>query len=193
MLSLFGFISLSTANCFGKFALVRKVYEIHDNIKLGGSKKIDRVIQSLPFYLFGIAGFVYGISGLVDFIVFNLLEFWTDSNPLGLNEYDENGRYAKTFEQNGEKFQFVYSNYGQRLDLTFVKSGNSETLVFFKNQTDKIFKEVNGELQEVNTESHELGDKTLIQMVVGGKLKSEKLVETNSLNDLKTTYSGYSL
>ena len=35
----------------------------------------------------------------IDIVILNLIEFWTDSNPLGLNEYNKEGQYVKSFKK----------------------------------------------------------------------------------------------
>lgn len=70
------FLSVHVSGCFGSFALVRKVYGINESISE------NKFIRWAVFLGFSIIP-VYGISGLVDVLVLNSLEFWTGSNPLG--------------------------------------------------------------------------------------------------------------
>jgi hypothetical protein len=69
------FLSVHVSGCFGSFALVRKVYGINESIS---DNKFIRWVVFLGFSIIP----VYGISGLVDVLVLNSLEFWTGSNPL---------------------------------------------------------------------------------------------------------------
>lgn len=75
-----GSIMVSQSGCFGEFALTRKVYEFHDEIS------DSKFVKSLLFWLVG--GFVYSITGFLDAVIFNLIEFWGGSNPLSMNEGD---------------------------------------------------------------------------------------------------------
>jgi hypothetical protein len=71
---------VSQSGCFGEFALVRKVYNW--NADIGG-----KFVNTLVFYLLNIIP-VYGIAGFVDFVILNLIEFWSGSNPMSMNEGD---------------------------------------------------------------------------------------------------------
>jgi hypothetical protein len=71
---------ISQSGCFGEFALVRKVYNW--NADIGG-----KFVNTLVFYVLNIIP-VYGIAGFIDFVILNLIEFWSGSNPLSMNEGD---------------------------------------------------------------------------------------------------------
>jgi hypothetical protein len=68
-------LSVHVSGCFGSFALVRKVYGINESIS---DNKFIRWVVFLGFSILP----VYGISGLVDVLVLNTMEFWTGSNPI---------------------------------------------------------------------------------------------------------------
>ena len=72
---------LFTTGCFGKFAVVKTVYKFHDGI--AGNDMAGKVIKSLLLVFIGHA--VYGFSAFVDVCLFNVIEFWTGSNPLAMN------------------------------------------------------------------------------------------------------------
>jgi hypothetical protein len=67
-------VAIPATGCFGKFALVRKVYGF--NASVG-----DKFLRSLVTWVFVIVP-VYSLSTLVDFVIFNTIEFWTGSNPV---------------------------------------------------------------------------------------------------------------
>ncbi|MGJ4747470.1 DUF3332 family protein [Leptospira sp. SA-E8] len=173
----------SLANCFGKFALVRVFYNANDGINVGGGL-LAKIVKTVLFYI--PFGFLMAIGGFIDFLLFNLIEFWSGSNPVGLNEYDKEGRYAKSFEQDGEKLTLVYTNFGSRLDLTAVsKEGKSETLTAFRAQPGKFFVEREGQLSEIEVTSQSVGSQVILKLTEQGKLKSSKVVEAQSLQDLQ--------
>jgi hypothetical protein len=70
------FLAVNVSGCFGSFALVRKVYGINESISE------NKFIRWAVFLGFSIIP-VYAISGAVDALVLNSLEFWTGNNPLG--------------------------------------------------------------------------------------------------------------
>ncbi len=63
-----------SAGCFGKFQLTRKVYEINQSIQ-------DKYLRSAVTWVFVIIP-VYGVAGILDFILFNVIEFWSGENPV---------------------------------------------------------------------------------------------------------------
>lgn len=66
-----GFVS---SGCFGKFQLTRKVYEVNRSMEEKYSRSaLTWVLVIVP---------VYAIAGLLDFVAFNLIEFWSGQNPL---------------------------------------------------------------------------------------------------------------
>ncbi len=61
-----------SAGCFGKFQLTRKLYDINQSID-------EKYIRSAATWLFVIP---YAVTGLLDFVIFNVIEFWTGENPV---------------------------------------------------------------------------------------------------------------
>jgi len=67
--------------------MTKKVYEFHRNIEYKwGDEAVFLVCAYLP---------VYAIAVLGDTIIFNSIEFWTDSNPLLTDKSDRPVRVAK--------------------------------------------------------------------------------------------------
>ena len=63
-----------TTGCFGKFALTRKLYGWNDSFD-------NKFVKTIVFWAFNIIP-VYGVLGTADFLVLNLIEFWSGSNPV---------------------------------------------------------------------------------------------------------------
>ena len=82
-----GSVLTTQTGCFGTFALTRKAYEFHDGLT------DSKFLKSLLFWIPG--GFVYGIVGFIDVVILNLIEFWSGSNPLSMNEGDYEMQMAK--------------------------------------------------------------------------------------------------
>ncbi|MCB1140754.1 MAG: DUF3332 family protein [Leptospiraceae bacterium] len=184
LLLLLSFTSIT--NCFGKFAIVRKVYEFNDSLKAGDGF-INKFVKTLVMYAFWIIP-VWGISFAVDLIIVNLIEFWTDNNIIGLNEYNEEGIYVKNFENGNESLTLTYSNFGSRMQMD-IRSGNQEdSLIVLRKEPGKIYKEVDGSLQEIQMSSVSLGNKTILKMWSDGKLKSSRIIETQNLRDLEKSF-----
>lgn len=61
--------------CYGQFALTKKIHSWNGQIT------DNKFVHTLVFWAFVIVP-VYEVAGLADAIVFNLVEFWSGSNPL---------------------------------------------------------------------------------------------------------------
>ncbi|MBU5635971.1 DUF3332 domain-containing protein [Geomonas sp. Red69] len=119
---------VSLQGCYGKMALTRKVYQVNGEVG-------DKYLRSLVTWVFIIVP-VYGIAALVDFVLFNTIEFWSGHNPVAQGEkdfqYSENGDTFKVHAQkSGETLRYTFNRYhgDTYLDtLTIdwnVKTGNS--------------------------------------------------------------------
>lgn len=61
--------TVTTTGCFGRFRLVRAVYDFNEGIG-------NKFARSLVTWAMIIVP-VYGVAGLIDFVVLNTVEFWT--------------------------------------------------------------------------------------------------------------------
>jgi hypothetical protein len=78
MLASLLFMGVIQTGCFGSFALTKKVYEFNDGLE-------NKWLKSIAFWGLNIIP-VYGFAGFVDVVILNLVEFWTGSNPLAMQE-----------------------------------------------------------------------------------------------------------
>jgi hypothetical protein len=69
---------LTAFGCYGSFNLTTKVYKFNGG--LGG-----KFVNELGFLVMCIIP-VYEVAGTIDVIVLNTIEFWTDKNPISVNE-----------------------------------------------------------------------------------------------------------
>ncbi|HMV42513.1 MAG TPA: DUF3332 family protein [Leptospiraceae bacterium] len=187
LLLMVGITLTSFANCFGKFSLTRKVYAFNEGI--GGGDWAGKIIRTLLMYVY----FFFFIGGLVffiDIVILNLIEFWTDSNPLGLNEYNKEGKYVKSFSKDGETLKLTYINFGQKLYIDMSNGEKSEQLVVLRSEKGKFFKEKDDKLEEVSIDSINVGSKMILRMATNGKLESSKVVETKDFKQLESKYAG---
>ena len=146
-----------SGNCFGKFALVRKIYDVNDGLTFGATGKLGGVIKSIVMLVFVFLP-VYGISLFLDIVVFNLLEFWTDKNPMAVNE---NPVQELASEGNTSVTKKVD---GDRMDLVFKNNQTVETIVVFKNKPGKFYTEKNAKLEEIKLNSMEFGSVSILSM-----------------------------
>ncbi len=143
---------LFSTGCFGEFALTRKVYEFHDGIM--GDDMVGKLVKTILLYIPG--EIVYGISGFVDIIILNLIEFWTGSNPLAMVEGQSETQFVMyqgvQYQITATKNQFEFTalsgeNAGKINSITFnnndmawynTSNGNSEKLIQYQVEGDKI-------------------------------------------------------
>ncbi len=64
----------AATGCYGKFNLTRKIYEANSQVQ---EKWLRSCVTALLIVIP-----VYGIAALLDWIVFNTIEFWSGKNPI---------------------------------------------------------------------------------------------------------------
>jgi len=85
-----------SAGCFGKFQLTRNLYDINKSVK-------DKYLRSAVTWIFVIP---YGLTGFLDFAVFNLIEFWSGENPIAV------GPQARVYEKGDERAEMMIAREG---------------------------------------------------------------------------------
>jgi hypothetical protein len=146
-----------SGNCFGKFGLVRKIYDVNDGLTFGATGKLGGVIKSIVMLVFVFLP-VYGISFFLDIIVFNLIEFWTDKNPMALND-----KPVKELASEGNT-SISKKVDGDRMDLIIKNNQSVESIVVFKNKPGKFYTEKNSKLEEIKLNSMEFGSVSILSM-----------------------------
>ena len=128
-----------SAGCFGKFQLTRKLYDINQSID-------EKYVRSVVTWLFVIP---YAVTGLVDFIVFNVIEFWSGENPVAETKVtkvhvQENGRTVLTLSRDGSGTLAVIERYeGERLVSTLrVRDDGKGTVAAVETAEGRIVREV---------------------------------------------------
>ncbi|MCC6275874.1 MAG: DUF3332 family protein [Leptospiraceae bacterium] len=183
---LVGGFFLAFGNCFGKFALIRKFYAAHDGINVGSGMLARFVKTILLWFPFGI---LYAISAFFDLILFNLIEFWTGNNVVGLNEYSKDGVFVKNFENGDEKLKLTYSGFGARVSIDVKKGNYAESFVALRSEPGKLYKESNGSLSEIEVSSQTVGSKMILKMAQGGKLQSTKIVDVKDYQTIEKRFA----
>ena len=103
-----------SAGCFGKFQLTRKLYDINQSID-------EKYVRSAATWLFVIP---YAVTGLLDAVIFNVIEFWTGENPVAEAKVTKvyaqgSGRTVLTLSRDGSATVAVIERYeGKRLVST---------------------------------------------------------------------------
>ncbi|MFH0919821.1 MAG: DUF3332 domain-containing protein [Fibrobacterota bacterium] len=105
------------SGCYGQFYLTKKIYKW--NGSLG-----DKFLNSIVCWLL-ITVQVYTVAGAADFFFFNVLEFWTGSNPLAMKEGDIQ---QQTVTQDGVVYNIKATQ--DRFDISRVGSDAAVSLVY---------------------------------------------------------------
>jgi hypothetical protein len=120
--------------CFGSFELTKKVYEFNEGVG-------DKFVQELVFLVL-CAVPVYEIAGAFDLFVLNLIEFWTDANPMAMREGQIEQKLVKhegkLYQITTTKNQYsinvlVGEGAGNKLDIVY----NPETTTWTANNGTK--------------------------------------------------------
>ena len=114
-------ILITQSGCFGSFNLTKKVYDWND------TAVNDKFVKSLLFLGLCIVP-VYEISLLVDAVVFNLIEFWSGSNPVAMEEGDSEMQLV-TFKGNDYRIVATKSTF-TTTQLTGIQAGEVRILKF---------------------------------------------------------------
>ena len=103
-----------SAGCFGKFQLTRKLYDVNQSID-------EKYVRSAATWIFVIP---YALTGILDFLIFNVIEFWTGENPVVSAPVTKvyaqgTGRTVLTLTRDGSATVAVIDRYeGERLAST---------------------------------------------------------------------------
>ncbi|EMY69083.1 DUF3332 family protein [Leptospira vanthielii] len=138
----FGLLS----NCFGKFGAVKAVYSFNGNIQIGSGKLAGffrSLLMIFPLYI------AYGFGSFLDIFIFNLIEFWTDRNPIAIAEYDFDGKLVKEYKQDGQTITLTYSEWGKVLKLEAPTQTGMEPIYFLKEKPEKAYRMINGKYVEI--------------------------------------------
>lgn len=111
---------LTQQGCIGSFELVRELHEWNRGVG-------DKWVQELVFIGLVVIP-VYEIALVGDAVIFNLIEFWTGSNPLALKE----GEYEEQIViRDGKRYKLKAGrNYLTVITLSGKEKGRRETLRF---------------------------------------------------------------
>jgi hypothetical protein len=142
---------ITQTGCFGSFELVKKIYAFNDGVS------DSKVVKTLMFYLLNIVP-VYGVAGFLDVVIFNLIEFWSGSNPIAMKAGEMEEQYATI---DGKEYKIIASRNklsftqleGENAKLigelvyseadkswSYVKEGKSQTLLTFLHNNQVEYK-----------------------------------------------------
>lgn len=126
-LTLASIFGLTQTACLGSFNLTQNLHEWNTNAT--GNK----FVNNLLFWVMNIIP-VYGAAVFIDAVIFNLIEFWTGSNPIAMNEGEvEKQLYERdgiTYEMKATKNNFEITvlngeKAGEKVHLQYNPSDKS--------------------------------------------------------------------
>jgi hypothetical protein len=121
-------LQVPLAGCFGKFALVRKVYGFNETIG-------DKWLRSLLMFALVIIP-VYSVAAFVDYVILNVIEFWTGTNPAVANLGPGETLERTTVAADGTRLQIVASDRGETLTLTVTRPGAAPAVTVLRKTPD---------------------------------------------------------
>ncbi|MDR1739085.1 MAG: DUF3332 domain-containing protein [Candidatus Symbiothrix sp.] len=115
--------TLLFTSCFGSFNLTRKVYGWNQSVG-------DKWVNELVFVVLSIVP-VYEVAGIIDVFVLNLIEFWTDENPVEADVKvqkisTDKGEFTITTDANGHKIRKAGSD--EIVEFRFDRDENAWSL-----------------------------------------------------------------
>lgn len=111
---------MQVQGCYGNFNLTRKVYAWNGGLG-------DKWIKSVAMFVMVVIP-VYGVVGLVDYVLLNTIEFWTGSNPVTMKEGEKEIRIVNW--KGGEYRLTATTNRLDVEEITGGKRGRTASLTF---------------------------------------------------------------
>jgi hypothetical protein len=101
-----------SSNCFGRFTLVQKVHGINDDLNIGEGK-INVFTKSIFMILMGVVQLYTGAI-VLDILFLNLVEFWTEKNPLTV----DTSHLKKQTLADGSQIEFTHKKDSFQFSVT---------------------------------------------------------------------------
>ena len=139
-------VSILFSSCLGSFSAFNGLRDWNDG--LTESKFLDNLI----FWVFNIIP-VYGLFFVGDILIFNVIEFWSGSNPIAMNEGDLEKQIVEkdgnTFEMIATKNRFQIkvlegNRKGEKLDLVYSPTNKSWSAIKPNGEVIKLSSFENG-------------------------------------------------
>lgn len=139
IIALASLVMLSHSGCFGSFQLTKMVYEMNKDISS------NKAVQEVVFLICIILPVYWGAS-IVDALIFNLVEFWTGSNPVAMNEGDVEIKYI---QKGDEIFQFTATKNKMNVKQIAGKKAGEEFSVIYDPQNASCYLDYNNKLTKM--------------------------------------------
>lgn len=113
--------SLVSTSCLGSFKAFNNLLEWNKNVS------DSRFVNNLLFWGLNIIP-VYGLFFLGDAIIFNVIEFWSGSNPIAMNE----GEFeTQTLVKNGNTYEMTATQNQLTINVVEGKDAGNQVRMFY--------------------------------------------------------------
>lgn len=132
-------ILLSQTACFGSFRITNIVYDWNDGVS------DDKFVKSALMWAMFIIP-IYELAAIGDFLIFNLIEFWSGSNPISMNDgeietekhFVRNKEYLVTASKNQFKIEQITDGKNELVSLLKYDEENKSWYSETENDRTKI-------------------------------------------------------
>ena len=136
-LVLISLLTLNMTGCFGNFVLTRKLYDFNSSL---GDKWVNTIVMWAAMILP-----VYWFAAAIDVMILNLIEFWTGSNPLAMNEGDMERRL---YAHDGQEYELVATK--NRIDVVGITNPEMQFSFNFDEDSDAWYVHHEGSVYQMS-------------------------------------------
>ncbi len=134
--------SILFSSCLGSFSAFNGLRDWNDGLTS------NKFLDNLVFWVFNIIP-VYGLFFFGDVVIFNLIEFWSGSNPLAMNEGDIE---TQIVEKDGSTFEMIATKNRMQIHVIDGKrKGDKLDLVYSPSQKSWSAIKPNGEVIKLSS------------------------------------------
>ncbi len=161
---------LSLVSCAGKFSLTHKL--------LNWNLSLNKWLGSFLLFIFIVIP-VYGVCLLIDWIILNVIEFYSGSNPIGASAAPQ----TKTARIDGRQVSLtMYPGKGINLDLTTEEADGSVRVMVVRTTADGVTAKLLEQGKE-STITARPGPDDTVERCVENRCKSIDQDEQNAMLD----------
>lgn len=156
--------SILFTSCLGSFSAFNGLKDWNQEIT------DNKFVNNLVFWALNIVP-VYGLFMFGDVVIFNVIEFWSGSNPIAMNEGDLE---TQIVEKDGNKYEMIATK--NRLQVTIIEgSRKGEKLDLVYKPSEKSWNAIKANGEVIKLSSFEEGF-YVVHMPNGEKIKMDPLM-----------------
>lgn len=133
-------LAVGLFGCYGNMSLTKQVYNWNGSLS-------DKYVQQIAFWVMNIVP-VYSAASFIDVVLLNTIEFWTGSNPIAMNETEQQIKYTR----NGDKtIQYKISQNKVIITETAGPEAGQQVEVSYNPETGSWYLSSDGEQHKIAT------------------------------------------